>query len=357
MHREAAQNKPAVAESAPGQPLTVARIAEVVRGEVDGPAGLSITGLNTLERAGAGDLTFIGDGKHAAKWAASGADAALVTRDVTVAPHDASRRALILVDNADLAMAEVLELFAPPQPQPAVGIHPSACVDASAKLGDGVRIGAFAYVGRGATLGSGVTLHPRATVLEEAVVGDESVLWPGSVLCERCRLGERVVLYCGAVIGADGFGYRPLPDGSGIRHIPHIGHVEIGDDVEIGANTTVDRGKFDATRIGTGTKVDNLVQIGHNCQIGRMCMICGQVGLAGSVTIGDGVILGGNVGVADHLTIGPGARLAARSGVIENVPAGETWAGAPARPHRDFFRLLAVERKMLAQHQRRQTDS
>jgi UDP-3-O-[3-hydroxymyristoyl] glucosamine N-acyltransferase len=353
MERQDAQTHPADAVGHAAEPLNVARIAECVGGELDGPAGLAITGLNTLERAAASDLTFIGDGKHAHRWAQSQAAAALVTRGVEVPGHDPQARALIVVDDADLAMAAVLELFAEDPPQPPVGIHPSACVDASAELGEGVRIGAFVYVGDGAKIGAGVTLHPRATVMDEAVIGDDSVIWPGAVVRERCLLGRRVVLHANVVIGADGFGYRPLPDGSGIKHIPHIGHVELGDDVEIGAGSAIDRGKFDATRVGAGTKIDNLVQVGHNCQVGRMCMLCGQVGLAGSVTVGDGAILGGNVGVADHISIGAGARLAARSGVIDDVPAGETWAGAPARPHRDLFRLLAIQRRMIAEHRRR----
>lgn len=333
--------------------MTAASLAKMVSGDLNGRDDLVIKGVNSLERAVEGEVTFIGDAKHAGRWEKSKASAALVTRGVEVPHHDPEARALIVVENADLAMARVLEHFASPLPSPAMGIHPRACVDPSAQLGEHVRIGALAYIGPEARIGNGVTIHPGATVMDQAIIGDDSIIWPGAVVRERSILGKRVVLHSGAVIGADGFGYRPLPDGKGIKHIPHIGHVEIGDYVEIGANSAIDRGTFDATRVGAGTKIDNLVQIGHNCQIGRMCMICGQVGLAGSVTVGDGVIMGGNVGVADHLTIGAGARLAARSGVIENVPAGETWAGAPARPHRDFFRLLAIERRMLGENRRR----
>jgi UDP-3-O-[3-hydroxymyristoyl] glucosamine N-acyltransferase len=337
--------------------MTTAAIADLVQGKLRGPGGLAISGLETLELARPGDLTFIGDAKHAGLWASSRASAALVTKGVDIADASEGERALIVVESADLAMATVLERFAPPAPAPEIGLHPTAFVEESAVLGDGVRIGAFVYVGPEAVIGDGVTLHARATVLDGAIIGADSVLWPGAVVRERCLLGKRVVLHAGAIIGADGFGYRPLPDGSGIRHIPHIGHVELGDDVEVGANAAIDRGKFGATSIGAGTKIDNLVQIGHNCRIGRLCMISGQSGLSGSITVGDGVLMGGGAGIADHVSIGAGARIAARSGVSKNIPPGETWAGYPARPFHDMYRILAMQSRMLGEKRRRTSES
>ncbi len=173
-----------------------------------------------------------------------------------------------------------------------------------------------------------------------------STLHPHVSVLDRCIIGNDCVLHAGVAIGADGFGYRPSPDGRGLLKIPHIGNVVIGDHVEIGANSCVDRAKFGSTTVGNGTKIDNLVQIAHGCRVGRSCIICGQTGMAGSVIVGDGVIIGGGVGVADNVEIGSGARIAALSGVTGNVPAGQTWMGAPAAPAGEWRRTYAAMRRM-----------
>jgi UDP-3-O-[3-hydroxymyristoyl] glucosamine N-acyltransferase len=182
------------------------------------------------------------------------------------------------------------------------------------------------------------------TIGAAAAVGRGTVLHPGVVMGERCRVGAGCILHGGVIIGADGFGYRPSERGP--VKVPHIGNVEIGNAVEIGANSCIDRAKFGSTTIGDGTKIDNLVQIAHNCRIGRGCLICGVTGMAGSVTLGDGVIVGGHVGIADNLTIGDRAVIAAKSGVICNVPAGETWWGFPAAPARSAARCYAIHRDL-----------
>ena len=326
---------------------TTGELAEALGAELDGPAGLAIERLEPLDLAGAGGLSFIRSSRFAGAWARSGASAALVSRGVDVPEHDPSSRALLIVDDADLAMARVLELFAPAPQAREPGVHATATVAPTAALGEGVAIGPHCTVGPVAVLGDRVALGPGVVVAAGARIGEDTVLHAHSVVQERCVIGARCALHPGVVIGADGFGYRPAPDGRGIVKIPHIGIVVVGDDVEIGANSCVDRAKFGSTIVGDQTKIDNLVQIGHNCVIGRACLICGHVGLSGSVTIGDGVVVAGGVGVADNLSIGAGATIAARSGVICDVPAGETWGGIPAgnlretAPNYAAFRSLA----------------
>ncbi len=322
---------------------TTRDIAEMLGGELQGPGDLRIAGVERLDRAGPNHLTFIGDEQYARRWTESSAGAVLVARNLRVEPGDG--RAAIYVDDADLAMAKVLEHFAPDPPRPAPGIHDTAVVDPDALIGDDCRIGPGCVIGPGARLGERCVLHAGAAVMDDAEVGDDGVLWPGVVIRERCVIGRRCVLHANVVIGADGFGYRPNPNGRGVIKIPHIGIVRIGDDVELGAATCVDRAKFSATEIGDGSKLDNLVQVGHNCRIGRSVVIAGHVAVAGSVTIGDGAMIGGMVAVADHLTIGPGARLAGGAQLMRDLPAGEKWGSIPARPLKSALReALAIQK-------------
>lgn len=312
------------------RPLTTGTIARALGAEVVGRDDLPIAGLATIDYAGEQHLTFIRSADFASRWAASKAGAAIVTRGIAVEGHDPSTRCLLLVRDADLALNAALELFAPPSTRPAAGVHPAAVVDSTARVDPSASIGPHCSIGPGATVAAGALLHHGVSVGENASVGRGTVLHPGVTIYDRCHVGSGCILHAGVRIGADGFGYRPDPLGRGLIKIPHIGNVVIGDAVEIGANTCVDRAKFGSTTIGAGTKIDNLVQIAHNCTIGRCCIICGSSAIAGSVTLGDGVVLGGSVGVADNLSIGSGARVAARSGVMESIPAGETWGGTPA---------------------------
>ena len=310
---------------------TTGELAERLGAELLGPSDLRIARVEALERADGESLTFIRDAAYAERWGASGAAAAVVTRGLAPAGHTPESRALLVVDDADRAMIRVLELVTPQHARPAEGTHPSATVDASAALEPGVRVGPGVVVGPGCRVGEGATLHAGVVLGAGAAVGARSDLRSGVVIEDRCAVGREVIIHPNAVIGADGFGYRPSDDGRSVVKIPHAGWVEIGDGVEIGACTTVDRGKFGATVVGAGTKIDNQVQIGHNCRIGRGCVICGAVAIAGTVTVGDGVTLGGGVRVRDNITIGPGATIAGGSGVGGDVPAGETWFGVPAR--------------------------
>ena len=327
-------------------PGTARALAELVGGRLEGNADAQVLGLNSLEEASRTEATFIVDDRHAARWPASKAGVALVADKVSCALGEDAGRALVHVPDAQLAMVKALEAFAPPAELPAVGVHPSAVVDPSARLGAQVRIGPGAVVGRETVLGDGCVLHAGAVLGARVTLGAGCVLHANAVVRDRCTLGRGVTLHPGAVIGSEGFGYRPAADGRSLVRIPHLGNVVLEDGVEIGANTCVDRAKFGSTVVGAGTKIDNLCQIAHNCHIGRMTVIAGLTGLAGSVRVGDGVQIGGGCGIADHRSIGHGARLAAKSGVMEDVPDGATWGGFPAQDIRAELRVVAAIRKL-----------
>lgn len=325
------------------KPETAASIAESLAARLVGDGARLITRLDAVEHGDNETLTFIRDPRYARAWLESPVPVALIA-EADAADIEASLpdgKALIVVADADLAMLELLERATPPISGPAPGVHAHAVVADDADVDPTAAVGAGVVIGPGARIGAGVVLHPGAIVGAEVAISDGAELRPGVIVMDRCRIGRGTLLHPGVVIGADGFGYRPDPNGPGIRKIPHAGNVIIGDGVEIGANTTIDRGKFGPTVVGDGTKIDNLCQIGHNVRIGRCCIICGATALAGSVVIEDGVTLGGRVAVADNLRIGRGARIGAGSGVMDDVPAGATWLGHPACPHREALRRMA----------------
>jgi UDP-3-O-[3-hydroxymyristoyl] glucosamine N-acyltransferase len=327
--------------------LTAADIAARLGGELIGSGEHAIAGFAGLDTAASHELVFIASQRWAALWPDSGALVALVSRGVEVPGHDDAARTLILVDDAEVAMMMLLDSVASDlRPLPESGIHEHAFVDSTADIGADVHIGAGVVVQAGARIGDGAILHARCHVGLNAVVGESAVLHSGAVLGEHCELGARSILHQGSVVGSEGFGFRPDPESGLPRRVPHLGTVQIGAEVEIGACTCVDRGKFGPTVVGDGTKIDNLVQVAHNVQIGRGVIIAGQAGLAGSVVVGDGAILGAQVGVAEHVKIGPGARIAATSGVIRDVPEGKDYAGTPARPARQTLREVAALRRL-----------
>ncbi len=326
--------------------FTVADLATRVGGELLGPGNSVITGLQTVHDAKTGDLTFVGDDYHAKAWPTSSASVAVVSRTLESLVQPTEDRAIILVPNADTAMISILDLFAPEEELPPLGVHPTALIDPSVVLGHNVRIAAGVHIARGCVIGAGVSIFPGTCLYHSVTVGDDCVLHAGVVIRERCVLGRSVVLHGGVQIGTDGFGYRASPDGRGLLKVPHLGNVIIEDGVEVGANSCIDRGKFGATLIGASTKIDNLVQIGHNCRIGRCVVICGLAGVAGSSVIADGVRVGGGVGIADHVRIGRGASIAGGSGVMNDIPDGESWAGYPAKEARRAMQEAIVARKL-----------
>ncbi len=326
--------------------ITSAELAALLGGQLTGSPSVRITGARGIEAAGPSDLTFIRSAQFAAAWPASRAGAALVTQGVSVPGHDPATRALITVPSADLAMAALLERLAPRPVRPAPGIHPSAVVDPGAKISPEACIGALCCIGPGAVIEAGAIVHPRVTIGAGAKIGAGVELFPGVVIYDRCEIGPRSILHANTVIGADGFGFVPDPATGGVAKVVHAGIVRIGAGVEIGANSCVDRAKFDATVIGDGTKIDNLVQIAHNCIVGRGCVICGVTGIAGSVKIGDGVTIGGSCGIGDALKIGARATLGGNSGLMHDLPAGETWLGYPAQPARAQLRTWSAVREL-----------
>jgi len=324
--------------------LTTTQIAGLVSGTLTGRGDLRIDGLEQLSVAGASQVTFVRDAKYGAKWPQSKAGAAIVTNGIKL--DCGPEQALIHVADADVAMIALLTAFAPPHSRPDAGISPHATIDPTAKLASTVTIGAHCSIGRRVVLGEHVMLHPNVTILDDVSIGDGTEIFPGTVIRERCVIGKRVLMHPNVTIGADGFGYHPAPGGKGLLKIPHIGNVVIHDDVEIGASTCIDRAKFASTIVGAGTKIDNLVQIAHNCIIGRCCILAGHAGMAGSSTLGDGVILGGRASIKDHVHIGSGARVMGLGAVMNDIPPGETWGGMPAQEARIALREHAAIRKL-----------
>lgn len=322
---------------------SISEISAAINGTIIGNPELRIEAPEQIERATDSQITFIGHKKYERLWEASNAAAAVVNADISIEPGD--NRAFIKVPNADLAMSVVLEMFAPPAPEFDIDIHPTAVIHKTAKIGDGTRIGAGCYVGPHATIAENVTLYPNVTVMDEVTIGKNSVLWPGAVVRERCHIGNDCTLHPNATIGADGFGFRPDPQ-RGLVKIPQIGNVVLGNGVEIGANSSVDRGKFSSTILGDGCKIDNLVQIGHNSVLGKFCIMAGNSGLAGSVTLGNGVMVGGSASIKDHLTIGDRAIVGAGSGVAADVEAGKTVLGYPAVEARTALKQWAILKKL-----------
>jgi len=325
--------------------FTIKEINDILKGELIGDNGQRIDGPEQLEKAGNNHITFIGSKKYVPLWETSNACAAIVNEKLEVEPG--RNRALIKVKNADLAMAKLLEVFDPGPPQFDVDIHPTAVIHESATIGKGCKIGAGCYVGTNVVLGDAVVLFPNVTIFDESKIGNNTVIWSGTVIRERSEIGAYCIFHTNVSIGADGFGYRPAEDGRGLIKIPQIGNVVIGNGVEIGANSCVDRGKFSSTIIGDGCKIDNLVQIAHNCVLGRSCIMAGNSGLAGSVTLGDGVIIGGGASISDHLTIHSGAVVGGDSGVMNDVPAGKTVLGTPARDARDMLKQWVAMRNLV----------
>jgi UDP-3-O-[3-hydroxymyristoyl] glucosamine N-acyltransferase len=323
--------------------ISISELATKLNGEIKGEQNLNIDSLAQLLEAKKGQLTFIGHRKFEKQWQNSAASAAIVNRDTKLEPGNG--KAFILVDNANFSMIEALHIFAPPLPEFVSDIHPTAVIDETAEIGDAAKIGAGVYIGPNVKIGHGVIIYPNATILDDTSIGDATQIWSGAVIRERTKIGAHCIIHPNASIGADGFGFEPHPE-KGLVKVPQIGNVEIGNFVEIGANACVDRAKFSSTIIGDGCKIDNLVQIAHNCKLGMFCIMAGNSGLAGSVTLGNGVVIGGSASIKDHTTIGDGATIGAGSGVTGDVEAGKTVLGYPAVEGRLALKQWAILKRM-----------
>jgi UDP-3-O-[3-hydroxymyristoyl] glucosamine N-acyltransferase len=319
--------------------VTIRQLADLVQGRLIGDENLVIHAARALTEAQAGEITFVEDEKHLAHLHASPASAAVVSPAVPV-----NGKTLIQVaDPLQAFVAIVRHLHGRSEPPPH-GIDPRASVHASAKIGPEASVHPLAAIGEGSVVGARCRIHTGAVVGRYCRLGDDVTIYPNAVLYDGTVVGHRVIIHANAVLGADGFGYR-LQNGRHVK-VPQLGHVEIGDDVEIGACTTIDRGTFQATRIGEGTKIDNLVQVGHNCQIGRHNLFVSQMGIAGSSTTGDYVVVAGQVGIVDHVHIGDRVMIGGQAGVTKDVPAGQHILGSPATPEREQKRILMSLEKL-----------
>ncbi len=320
---------------------TLAELAARVGGEVQGDGAVRIEGVAALEDAGPAHLSFFSNRKYRKAFEATRAAAVLVEPDADV---PAGRTAL-RVGNAYLAFAKLSTLFHPPR-EALPEVSPQAVVHPSARVHPSAQVMPLACVGPGAEIGPRTILYPGAHVGSEARVGADCLVYHNVVIRERCVVGDRVILQPGCVLGSDGFGFAfdPEGDGKGPRHfkLPQAGIVVVEDDVEIGANTTVDRAALGVTRIGRGTKIDNLVMIAHNVEVGPLCLLVSQSGIAGSTKLGMGVVVAGQVGIIGHLTIGDGARIGAQTGVSSDLEPGATVSGSPHQPHLAWLKNVAA---------------
>lgn len=316
--------------------MKLGEIGERLGCRVVGDEGMEISGVAQIENAREGEITFLSNIKYK-KYVGVTKASAVILEDETILPPG---RSGIISATPYLSFAQALGFFHH-QPKPAPGVHGTALVAETAVLGENVSIGPYVVVGEHVRIGENVTIMAHGAIYEGAEIGNDVYLHTHCIVREYCRLGNRVILQNNVVIGGDGFGYAKCPDGSWYK-IPQTGIVVLEDDVEVGAGSTIDRATIGATVIGRGTKIDNLVQIGHGSTVGEDTLLCSQVGLAGSSHVGNRVILGGQVGVAGHLTIGDGVMATAQAGIPGSVPAGQAISGSPAIDHRAWLKFSAI---------------
>ncbi len=319
--------------------LRLADLAQRLGCRLEGDGEIDIARVARITEAGPGDLTFLANMKYASALPGTRASAVILAEKVTAAPC-----AVLRAHDPYLAFANAMALFSP-DTVPAPGVSEHALVAGDAQIGAGASVGPFVYIGAGAVIGARTIVHPHVSIGASVVIGDDCVLYPHVSIRERCRLGHRVVLQDGVVIGGDGYGFAPRGDGS-YQKIPQVAIVVIEDDVEIGANSTVDRPAIGETRIQAGTKIDNLVQVGHGVGIGRNVLLMAQVGISGSTVIGDAAILAGQVGVAGHLHVGSGVRVTAQSGIPNSVPDNAFISGFPAIENREWLKASVIFRRL-----------
>jgi len=303
-------------------------LAKKLGGALEGDAEIEIRAVAGLKEAGEGDVTFLSNPKYVAHVAETKASAIIVP----ISWESSAPCALIRVENSDQAFALAGELFYEAPPTPPQGVHPTAVVDASATLGEGVSVGAHCVIEAGVVIGNNSVISAQCHLAYKTTVGENCFFYPLVSVREFAQIGNRVIIHNGAVIGSDGFGYAVQKDGTRTK-IPQLGIVVLEDDVEVGANVTIDRARFGKTKIGKGTKIDNLVHIAHNVIVGEDSVLCGQVGIAGSSTLGSHVILAGQCGISGHLTIHDGAIVGAQAGVMKDIPEKDFVMGSPAMPH------------------------
>lgn len=325
-------------------PISAGELARLLDAELLGDPDRIVEDGGSLENAGPQDVTFVTNEKNLRRLARSKAGTVLVARSLLVALPPDPPQTVLLVEDPMAAIVAALTHLRPPRPRRNIGISREAIISPTAKIGPGTNIHPHAHIGDDVVIGANCDVHTGVVIGPGCRIGDNVILYPHVVLYPDVTIGNRVILHAHAVIGADGFGYRLI----GGRHvkIPHFGTVRIEDDVEIGACTTVDRAMIGATMVGEGTKLDNLVMIAHNCELGKHNLMVSQVGLAGSVTTGDYVVCAGHVGVADHVHLGAGCTLGSKAGVHKDVPPGETYIGLPAGPAAEEIKAVMAQKKL-----------
>jgi UDP-3-O-[3-hydroxymyristoyl] glucosamine N-acyltransferase len=321
--------------------LSAGELADLLQGRVEGDSTVRIGGIAPLEQADETELGFLAQRRYLRHLPGSKAGVLLVSEDLAKEAEEHPSR--VVVPDPHKALPGLLPRFYP-TPRARPGIHPTAVLGTGVELGERVTIGPYAVLEEKAVLGDDVRIGAHTVVGAGCVIGDDSVLHPHVVLYPGTQLGARVILHAGVRLGVDGFGY--VPSEGGIEKVPQVGACVLADDVEVGANSTIDRGSIGRTVVGRFTKLDNLVHLAHNVQVGQGVMAAAMTGVAGSVDIGDGVLLGGQAGISGHLEIGPGARVAAQGGVIGDIPAGTTVSGYPARDHREYLRAMGMVFKL-----------
>jgi len=319
--------------------MTLKEIADLVHGEVVGDASIVISGVSGIKEAREGEITFLANSKYSPLLERTQASAVIASREIQSCP-----RPIIHTDNPSLAFAKVVSLFSPCQAKHPKGIHPSAVIGKDVNLGSNVAIGPYAVVEDGVSIGDNTIIYAGCYVGHKVKIGDNAILYPRVTIREAVSIGNRVVIHSGSVIGSDGFGFAAV---QGLhQRIPQIGTVVIEDDVEIGANVTVDRARFEKTVIGKGSKIDNLVQIAHNVVIGENSIIVAQAGISGSTTLGKNVVLAGQSGLVGHISLGDNVVVMAQSGVSKSVPANTMVWGYPAKEHMEAKKVNACVQRL-----------
>lgn len=333
-------------ESETGVSIRADELAAMVEGQLVGNPNIIFRTLAPIENGHEGALTFIRTQSFSKQWAASKCQGALVTQGIEVDGHDPDCRALIFVKDADVAVVQILEAINPGTAAPAAGIHPKATVDPTAQVDPTASIGPGCVINKNAVIGQRVVLITNVYIGQDAQIGDDSFIHPGVVLGDRCTLGKRCLLFANSVIGADGFGFLTATENRPVTKVPQIGTVEIGDDVEIGACSTIDRAKFGVTRIGNRAKIDNQVHVAHNCIVGDDVLLCGRTTLGGSATIGDRTMVGGAVVLNDQAVVGKDVKIAGGAIVLDTIADNESVLGVPAMPARTAMANIAAQRNL-----------
>ncbi len=313
-------------------------VARLIGARLEGDPDAVVTNIAGIDRAAPGDLTFVANPKYEQYIPTTAATGVICSPGIT-----ATGKNLLKVDNPYLAYARVMQFVFPPKRQ-AGAVDPSACVGRDAQLGEGVTVYPLAFIGEGCRIGDNTTVYPGCFIGDGVTVGSDTVIYPNVTIREGCSIGSRVIIHAGAVIGSDGFGFAK--DGARYEKIPQVGIVQVDDDVEIGANVTIDRAAMGKTWVQRGTKIDNLVQVAHNVVIGEDCAVVAQVGISGSTRVGSRVTLAGQVGLVGHITIGDDAICGAKAGVSNSIPAGQLVSGSPAIPHRQWLKSMGCIPKL-----------